>query len=496
MLIISQKCGIIFLEKNMAFCKFSSANTENFSTNIDNKFISEYLPLAPEMCVKAYLYGLYYCSNQSVENSLESFAKNLNISQDDVENCFLYWQDQGLVTVLKTNPIEIRFLPVKSKNLDIKKYSKGKFADFNKQIQEIIDGRMITPTEYAEYYNLIEHFKLDPSALVMIAKYCADFKGTTVGYSYILTVAKNWLQEGVKTPSDVEQKLKEYEAIVSVVSDVLKILGSKKQAGFEDKKQYTRWIKNLGFDHETILHVAKSLNKKGGMERLNAKLEKYYELKLLSTKEIDQYEQEKQTLIEQAKMVTRQIGVYYENLENVIETYIIKWQNMGYNFDSLKLVADFCFKNNIKTLDGMNSTLEKFYSLGLISVQSIDEYFDGILETDKNIKEILTLVGLNRSVTTWDRDFYRTWTYTWNFADDVIKYACSLAVGKSHPMPYINKILSDWFKNKIDTLEKAKAQKVGDLTNITNTPKMATQRSYSSEEINALFDNLNEVKWK
>lgn len=479
----------------MAFCKFSNESAIKNSTIIDNKFISDYMLLAPDVCVKVYLLGLYNCQNDGFNNTLEGFSKQLGLTQDDVKECFLYWQEQGLVTVLNIDPIEVRFLPVKSKNIDVKKFSKSKYASFTKQIQEIIEGRMITPTEYAEYYSLIESFNIEPDALIMIAKYCTDIKGKNVGYSYILTVAKNWAYENVKTTTDVEQKLKQHEAIASEINDILKLLGSKRQAGFEDKQMLIRWTKELGFEHSVIVTVAKSFKKKGNIEQLNRKLEKYYELKLLSEVEIEQYEQNKQDLLSTAKMVTKQIGVYYENLENVIETYIVKWQNMGYNADSLKLVADFCFRNNIKTLENMNDTIEKFYSLGLVSIESINQYFGEILQTDSEIKKILSLVGLNRNVSSWDRDFYRTWTFTWNFTTDIIEYACSFAINKSHPLAYINKILSDWYKNRIDTLEKAKKQKV---TVAENTVKPATfeQRSYSSDEINALFDNLKEVKWK
>ncbi len=485
-----------FLGENMGLCKFATSVNSSSSVFIDKKFIEEYMPYAPESCVKVYLYGLNSCFNDSLNNNLENFAKVLNMKPSEIEDCFLYWQEQGLVTVLKLDPIEVRYLPVKENNAFVKKYSKSKYSTFNTQIQEILSERMITPTEYKEYYSLMETFHVEPSVLIMIAKYCTNLKGNDVNYPYILTIAKNWAYEGVRTAKDVEEKLKEYEAIVGDVADVLTALGSKRQAMFDDKKMYTRWTKNLGFDKDTILFVAKLLKKKGGIEKLNERLEKYYELKLLSTKEIEDYEQNKQSLVELAKMVTKQIGVYYENLENVIETYIVKWQNMGYNYDSLKMIADFCFRNNIKTLDGMNTSIEKFYSLGLTQVESINEYFNQILESDKTIKELLSLVGLNRSVTTWDRDFYRTWTYTWNFSDDIIKFACSFAVGKAHPMSYINKILSEWFKNNIDTLEKAKNQQVATPTVKAPEPANFKQRSYTSEEINALFDNLNEVKWK
>ncbi|MBQ0017136.1 MAG: DnaD domain protein [Clostridiales bacterium] len=479
----------------MAFCKFSIESATSSNTLVDNKFIEQYLPYAPDCCVKVYLLGLYRSTINGSDNTLENFAKTLNMTEEDVENCFLYLQEQGLCTLLNVKPFEVRFLPVKPKNVDVKKYSKSKYASFNKQIQEILDARMITPTEYAEYYALMESMHIEPTALIMIAKYCANLKGNNVGYSYILTVAKNWAYEGVKTANDVEEKLKQHELILSDVQDILKLLGSKKQADFEDKQLYLKWTKQLDFSKEVIDFVALSFKKKGSISSLDKKLEKYFELKLLSLKEIEDYEENKQNLIETAKLITKSIGVYYENLENVIETYIVKWQNMGYDQDSLKTIANFCFKNNIKTLEGMNDSVEKFYSLGLTNLESIKEYFGEVIDTDKKIKKLLEITGLSRSVTTWDRDFYRVWTFTWNFDNDVIEYACSLAVNKSHPLSYVNKILSDWYKNDIKTLEKAKSQSVK-----TYDDKPAThdfkQRSYSSEEINALFDNLSEVKWK
>ena len=91
----------------MAFCKFSPSYQTKNQTLIDNVFITDFLPKAPDMCVKAYLLGLMKCDNaDDNENSLESFAKILNICEEDVVSIFKYWEDLGLVQVLSTNPIE------------------------------------------------------------------------------------------------------------------------------------------------------------------------------------------------------------------------------------------------------------------------------------------------------------------------------------------------------------------------------------------------------
>ena len=107
----------------MAFCKFSSEYVINKETQVDNLFINEFLPYAPAECVKVYLYGLYKCSNSSAyDNTIENFSKVLNLSPEEIEDAFLYWQEQGLVQVLNTCPIEIRFMPLKNVINNTKKY--------------------------------------------------------------------------------------------------------------------------------------------------------------------------------------------------------------------------------------------------------------------------------------------------------------------------------------------------------------------------------------
>lgn len=480
----------------MAFCKYSTELVKSEDISLSCNFITDYLPFANEYCVRVYLLGLYKCQNpDNYDNTLENFAKTLNMSTDDVESCFLYWQEQGLVNVINVNPIEIRYLPVKKSNNYLKKFDKHKYENFNVQAQELIDGRMITPTEFAEYYVLMESLHIEPTALIMIIKYCTNLKGSNVGYQYILTVAKNWAYEGVLTASAVEEKLMQHEQVLGDIKEVLKALGVSRNANFEERQLYLKWTKELDFSKEVILFVAKSLKRKGGCEKLDKKLLKYYELKLFSIKEIEDFEQNKEELYNTAKEVTKSIGVYYENLENVIDVYISSWINMGFNKDSLKLIADFCFKNNTRNLEGVNQTVKKFFALGLTTEESIKQYLSQILTIDEQIKTLINLCGLSRNVNSTDREFYNIWTNQWGFSLDIIKYACELAQNKVQPMQYINKILSNWKNNNIKTLEQAK-ENSNNLScfEVKKNDGNFVGRSYSQQEINALFDTLGEVK--
>ena len=482
----------------MAFCKFSTENKRYGEVLIDSAFFADYMPVAPENCTKVYLYGLSKCyDTDELTNTIEDFSNKLGLSQEDIKSSFLYWQDEGLVTVLNLSPIEVRYLPIRAKKYSEKLFSKDKYEGFNRSIQEILSARMITPHEYKEYYLTMESLHIEPDAMLMIAKFCATAKGENVGYNYILTVAKNWAYDGAKTVSDVEKKLAEMDDLNSKVKEVLTALKSKKSPSFDDKELYQKWTKEYGYLHETLIFVAKKV-KRGGMNYLASIIETYNTLHLLSETEIEEYENSKQELFDTAKDVCSSLGIRYDNLDPVVNTYILKWKQMGYDQNSIKLIAKICFKKYLRTLDDMDDIVAKYFDKGLISLDAINDYISNTLSTDKKIKDILKKLELNRAVTSWDRDFYHTWTYSWKFDDEMIDYALSLSVGKSQPMTYINKILSNWKEENINTLEKAKNhQKLPSKTE--KTPQKAEKKpeflthSFSSEELNALFYNLDEV---
>src|SRR5690554_4396733 len=111
----------------MNFCTFSSEAIIEDKITIDNLFVYEFMPSAPENCTKVYLYGLYNCTNSSSkDNNLESFSRKLGLSTSEIEDCFHYWKNQGLIQILDTLPFQVKYLPVKNLLSSVKRYKKEK----------------------------------------------------------------------------------------------------------------------------------------------------------------------------------------------------------------------------------------------------------------------------------------------------------------------------------------------------------------------------------
>lgn len=486
----------------MSLCSYSSDTHSGSFLVIENAFINDYLPQAPDSCVKVYLYGLHLCSSPSSSlNSIENLTHTLSMSAGEIKDAFLYWQGEGLVQLIEnssTNELNIKFLPIHKKLGSSKKF-KNKYENFNSKIQGLISSRMIPPSEYNEYYTLLESFHFDEDALLAIASYCVQLKGNNVGYPYIIAVAKDFANNGCISTERVNERLNAHTEVNDEVVNILKVFKpSTKHSTVEDRTLYIKWINELGFAHGVIKEVAKDLKtKNGNMQKLDKTLTSYFNAKLTSIKDIKDYNETREKYIELAKEITRLLGLYYENLDIVIETYILDWLRKGYDEETLKTLATFCFKRSTKTLEGLNTFILKFYKLGLISLESINQHMQELSNIDNKIQLLLDEFNLLRNVTSYDRDAYNTWTNSWNMTDDIINLVATYAKDKSQPIQYMNKLLANLFDAKIYTFENAK----GYLENYGKTTKSSKksidnyqQREYNQKDLDALFDNLDNVE--
>lgn len=481
----------------MGYCSYSSQIIVENKIQIDNLFITSFMPYASGECVKVYLYGLLMCNDSNQHhNTLDQFCKALNMSEQDIESAFVFWQEQGLVQIMDTIPKTIKYLPTQNAKTKPLKISQNKYESFNLQLQEIITDRMIMPHEFYEFYVTMESLHIEPSAMIMITKYCADIKGPSVGYPYILTVAKNWANDGYTTAEKVNEKLLDYEKQNENLNLVLKAMGIKRNADTTERDLLKKWEK-MDFELGTIIYVIKShkkLKKSVNFSYIDNILEKYYTMRLFSIIEIDEYEKNKQELSILAKSICKNLGVYYEDIEPVLENYVVNWKNLGYDDETLLKISNYCFKSSIRTLEYMDKQILKFYKLGIINSESLDNYFNDILDIEAQIKQILDKLGLNRNVNNYDREYYRNWKNNWNMSDELINHASSIANSKPQALVYMNKILSNWHQNNVTTIEQANNYIIKTEESPKTQFKQYTSHSYTNAQIATLFTNLEEVE--
>lgn len=433
----------------MALCTFSlDYNTEGY-TMIDNAFINHYLPYADENALKVYLLGINLCQNPaSEENNLDNMCISLDMTAEEVIKAFEYWEARGLIGIISRSPLRIRFNSPRSAFTPNRKFNKNKYSDFIENLQILFPDRTLSSNELYQYLSLIEDNNIEADAVLLIAKYCVDLKGVSIRYPYITAVAKNWIEEGCHTVMDVEERLKESEAASENIRAIFKALKKTSKPDIEDRQHYLKWTKNWGYDDEAILLAAKSV-KRGGMQKLDSVLDDYFKQGIFTSQDIKEYSKHRKTMFDTAIEINRVLGLFYQSLDHIVETYILDWFNKGFERTGLLQIAKYCFVNSVRQLEGMNKKVLELYELGIVSEASINAHIMGLMKNDGIISNIIAATGSMRNVTENDRKFYKTWSITWRFSDDEILEAARIAEGRAYAFTYINKVLSNWKEERI-----------------------------------------------
>ena len=462
---------------------FSKEFADTSYTGIDNSFITDYMPLAPGEAVKVYLYGLFLCNNPKLDQSLSDFASSLSLTEQEVVSSFKFWEDFNILTVISLEPFRVEYIPLKgSYNSKPKKYKAEKYTEFSKGLQALIPNRMIYTNEFSEYYSIMETYKIKPDAMLLIVKYCVDKKGGDIGYHYISKVCKDFGSRGLITVEKVEKELSSYLLRSGEIEKILRALSLKRQPDIEDQNYFKKWTEELDFEPENIIFAA-SKTKKGGMAKLDEFLLELYSKKCFSKEEIKRFIDDKKAVYDLAVKINKNLSIYVEVLDPVIDIYLNKWLSFGYEEKTLLYIATVCFKSGKNTLKEMDEMIENLKNDGFIDFSSVGDYFENDKKTEEFIKKILSNAGINRRPTSWDKENLKTWK-NWNFSDEMIMEASTLSAGKSSPTAYMNGILSNWKNNGIFSLDSVKEKE-------QNASQPLSQENYNLEyknrRANALF---------
>ncbi|MDE5729645.1 MAG: DnaD domain protein, partial [Clostridia bacterium] len=241
----------------MPFITVSDEVAKKSFTQVENKFITKYLPVLEPMAVKVYLYSLYVYQCGNSHYTVDDLAQTFSITADEAKGCFEYLEELELVAITSLNPFEIKILDAENVYGTPKKFKPEKYSDFTKSVQNVIKGRMISTNEFREYFCLLEDYGFEQNALLMIINYCVNLKGEDIRSAYIKKVAKSFADEGITTAKKVDEKLAAYTSSTPALIRIFTAAGIKKQPDVDDDRLYKKWTGELGFDEGAIVAAAK-----------------------------------------------------------------------------------------------------------------------------------------------------------------------------------------------------------------------------------------------
>lgn len=433
----------------MPFCSFDHNAGMYDSTPIENMFLLEYLPTAPDDFLRVYLYARMLCLHPELGDGMDELARALHMDSDKVYDAMTYWERQGLVRRLTDRPPTYAILPVLQGAAAFASPMESdyyEYRDFNASLQHIFGSELLQPKQYAmvnDWINILG-FTQDAVLKMVEEKYRRSrAKKPHSFFAKLNDTATLWAEQGIRTVEDVERALETDGQVEKVSAAVMKQLSMNRPATRNETKLISVWVNDWKFSLDEIIAACAETTKSRSpsISYLNSILEGR------RSGEGDNFGG--------MKNVLRELGS-----GNLPTPEQMKWYDRmlaeGFEPETIRLAAAQCARKRKHSFDSLEWMVNEWAKLNLQKFIDADGYVQAMNQMRTEISELLQISGSARSVQPSDFDLYEAWTAV--HSRDLIAFAAECARGMDKPMLYINKILSEWEKSGVKTVEEARAQ--------------------------------------
>ena len=200
-------------------------------TAVENIFLNEYMPDAPDSFVKVYLLALMYAGMEETGSIESEIAKTLRVPVSEVSKALDYWSRSG---VIRKTADGITFLSLReqlygSHNEDVitpdasrrlmndEKIS-AMFSDIEQLTKEFLQ-----PTAMQQVLSWMTDYDASCELITEAYRYCAGLGKTDI--RYVGAVVKNWAGRGLSTKEEIEEFLGQMDQRHSVYRQIMQALG-------------------------------------------------------------------------------------------------------------------------------------------------------------------------------------------------------------------------------------------------------------------------------
>lgn len=213
---------------------------------------------------------------------------------------------------------------------------------------------------------------------------------------------------------------------------------------------------------EEVSRFEESINKNKNLESLLTKMQGELIKKDEQIKEL----KEKIREVNQGQAFNN-LQPVYKYLENALARPIgrrelediNRWYT-EYNFtpETIILLLEECYNNGKKNILYLNQVAKNWYDKGIKTAIEAETEIRTSKTKYSLYNEIAKYLSLQRLLTVPEMEIVDKWQNEWNFSKEIIFKACDLSVSARQPtLKYIEKILEDWRRRNLHTLQEIEA---------------------------------------
>lgn len=279
------------------------------STSVDNAFIIEFMPVAPDNAVKVYLYGLMLAASASEDAA--DIETALGMSPEAILDAYRFWEKQGLVRIIDSGKVNVQYLDARSAARTELSGSSGRYSELIVKLQAILGTRNLCGAELQKIYDWIDIFRFEPDAAVEIVRHCIEIKGARVNINYMDAVAKRLAAERYFSYEQVHECFIVELESASGAAAILKRWRISRRPTEDESELYRKWTRDWGFNSDAIDLACKDVvsSDRPSFKYLDAILASYHEGGNVSTEKIQQLAHEQDMIAELTRRVYVNAGL-------------------------------------------------------------------------------------------------------------------------------------------------------------------------------------------
>ncbi|MBQ7052297.1 MAG: DnaD domain protein [Clostridia bacterium] len=489
----------------MAFCSFDETAALFDATPVENMFIAEYMLRAPGEFVKVYLYGLMHCYHPNARMSLASMARDLDVPLEDVERAMRYWEREGLVRRTGDNPV--RYTYINLKQLTLTRAEKPGEQLYNRhfmdEVRRALDAQTLGDQDFETILDWIEVYELTEEVVIMLLQ--SEKRRSRTGRVSVKIadgVAREWAQGGVRTVEDAEKMLILSGERERELRRLLARLGMKHAPSEDEKALYKKWIDEWGFTPEAIQEACRETTKgTPTMAYLDGILLRQHQLGRHDAAQLLGGIMTEKTARDFAREVLAGLGRTGVTPTAEDLSLIESWRASG-SSDALILLAVAAAhrRRDGGSMDDVGNWLETWKRQGLTTPEAVSADTNRKKALNAQLREIYEAAGVEKKTNQPDRELLCRWMGEMGMSMELVLLAAQYARGSGAPMMTANRILADWQRAGIASVEAARAEHESHMrlagqknsSNVLHTNGNMQRHQYTDKEYRNLITDLDE----
>lgn len=444
----------------MAFCAFDEGVAGFDVTPVENMFISEYMLGAPGEYVKVYLYGLMLCYHDQARMSLTSMARDLKATEEEIERAFRYWERNGLVRRVGDNPVCYAYKSIKQLALTRAQDPAEKLYNraFAEEARRILGDRLTEASDYNRIYDWMDVYEFPEDVVLMLLRYEMQKSKGRFSFKIADRTAKEWAHRGVRSVEDAEKIVLIDDVRAKALRRLIASLGQAGMPSDDQKEMYNKWMDEWGFTAEAIEEARKQTANAPTMGYLNGILRKLHEQNKHTEWEVKQSIRQSDDAHDFSGRVLDGLGRAGVVPTQEDKACIAGWVRDGFTQEIILMAVTEVHARGGSNLEDVDAKLAMWKKQGFTTPEQIGAARMRVKALNEQLREVYAAAGIEKRVNELDRDLLTRWMGKWKMPMELVLLAAEYARGAGAPMKIADRILSDWQRAGIASVDAARAE--------------------------------------